>query len=51
MYNQDSALTAVITGQLVTERNVALLFNGELNIGNCNALLPVEEKERLGIFL
>jgi hypothetical protein len=27
-----------------------MLFSGELNIGDCGAVLPVEEKERVGIF-
>jgi hypothetical protein len=28
---------------------VSLLFSGELENGCCDALLPVEEKDRLGI--
>jgi hypothetical protein len=34
----------------VTERNASLLFRGELGSGNYDALQPVEEKEKLGIF-
>jgi hypothetical protein len=37
----------VILGQVMTERNVFLLFSGELDNGQCDALLRVEEKERL----
>jgi hypothetical protein len=41
--------TAVV-GQAVTERSLSPLFGGELDNGRCATLLPVEEKERLGIF-
>jgi hypothetical protein len=34
----------------VTERIVPLLFGGEQDSGNHDALFPVEKKERLGIF-
>jgi hypothetical protein len=33
----------------VTERNAFLVICGELNVGHYNALLPVEEKDMLGI--
>jgi hypothetical protein len=42
------ALT-VIAGQAVTERNVFLLFSGELINGHCVAVLPVHERESLCI--
>jgi hypothetical protein len=48
--NQNSALAAVTAGQFVTEGNLFLFFSDELNIGEGNSLLPVGEKESLGIF-
>jgi hypothetical protein len=35
----------------VIERSVPLLFTGELDSGHCDAVLPVEEKETLDIFM
>jgi hypothetical protein len=32
----------VAVGQVMTERNAALLFNGELDNGHCDGLLPAE---------
>jgi hypothetical protein len=40
----------VTVGQVAIERNVPLLFSGELDSGHCNVLLQVEKKEGLGIF-
>jgi hypothetical protein len=37
----------VIVGQVVTERNICLLFSGEVGNGRCNALL---KKEGSGMF-
>jgi hypothetical protein len=36
----------VIAVHVLTERNISLLFSGELHNGHCDALLPVEEKKR-----
>jgi hypothetical protein len=33
----------VVVGYVVTERKVSLLFSGELDNGDCDVLLPVEE--------
>jgi hypothetical protein len=38
-------------GQFVIERNVSVLFSGELDSGLCDSLLSVEEKEKLDIFI
>jgi hypothetical protein len=38
-----------VVGQTVTERNAGLLPDGELNNGHLDALLPDEQKGRLGI--
>jgi hypothetical protein len=35
---------------VVSKINVSLLFSGELNTGHCDAVLPVHEKGKLGIF-
>lgn len=43
------ALTVII-GQVVTERNVSLMFSGEQHNGCFYALFPFEEKEWFGIF-
>jgi hypothetical protein len=32
------------------ERNVSLMFNGELHNNHYDSFLPIEEKERLDIF-
>jgi hypothetical protein len=40
--------TTFIAGQDVSERNV-LLFSGERDYGHYYSLLPVEEKDRLGM--
>jgi hypothetical protein len=37
-------------GQVATERNASILYIGELNNGNCDALLPVEGKGRMNTF-
>jgi hypothetical protein len=42
--------TEVTSGQIVTERNVSLSVNGELDNYHCDDLLPVDEKGRLGTF-
>jgi hypothetical protein len=39
-------LPSIIFDQVVTERNVFLLFGSELNNGHCDALFPAEEKGR-----
>lgn len=36
-----------IATQVSTERNVFLLFSGELDTSHCDALLPIEDGERL----
>jgi hypothetical protein len=36
--------TTAAVGQVMNERNAALLFNGELDSGHCDGLLPVEAK-------
>jgi hypothetical protein len=40
----------LIHGQTLTERNVFPLFSGQLDIGHCNALLPIEEERFLTKF-
>jgi hypothetical protein len=47
----NSLLSAIILGQFVIERNVSVLFDSELDGGSCDALLSVEEKEKLDIFI
>jgi hypothetical protein len=37
-----------VDGEIMTKRNVFLLWIGELDSGHCNSLLPVEEKQRSG---
>jgi hypothetical protein len=43
-------LSAVIVGQVRAERNISLLYNVEQRNDNYDAVLPVEGRERLGIF-
>jgi hypothetical protein len=40
----------VIFGQVVTERNMSLLFSGERDSDHYDALFPAEEEEKLCIF-
>jgi hypothetical protein len=40
--------TAVINGEVATETNISLLFNGELNNDHYDTLLLFERKEKLG---
>jgi hypothetical protein len=40
----------VIIDQIVAEGNVSLLFNGKLDNGYCDVLLPAQDRERLDTF-
>jgi hypothetical protein len=41
----------VTVGRVATEINVSPLFRCELDNGHCDALLPVGEKEMLGLYV
>jgi hypothetical protein len=43
-------LLTVIVGKVGTERNIFWLLSGTIDNENHDALLPTEEKARLGIF-
>jgi hypothetical protein len=47
---QTTQPSTVIVDQVLTEGIVFMLFDGEQDNGSSDALLPVEEKERLRIF-
>jgi hypothetical protein len=46
---QTTPLPTSIVGQVVSERNVSLLFSDELDSGCCHAVLLVDEKEKFRI--
>jgi hypothetical protein len=47
---QSTLPLADVVGDVVTERNAYMLHNGKLDRSYCDILLPLEEKEKLGIF-
>jgi serine kinase of HPr protein (carbohydrate metabolism regulator) len=40
----------VMVGQVISERNASVSISGEQDTGHCEAVVPVEGKERLGVF-
>jgi hypothetical protein len=47
---QTAETLSIAIGQVVSERSESLLFCGKLDTGHFDAILPVHEKWKFGIF-